>query len=274
MRPAAILVALFSVCAAAPAQNAPFHWPGGASAAVSLTYDDGIDGHLDNVVPDLEKAGLRGTFYVPGNSASLRRRLTEWRAAAARGHEIGNHKIFHPCLRHIPGIERTFVTPETALEGYSVKRIAEEIRTMNTLLLALDGKDERTLAYTCGDELAGGVSYVDAIHPMFPAARGYRRGGKTLSDSRTLDPHRVGSWAAQDVTGKELIAWVEEAAQSGSFAVFCFHGVGGGHGINVGREEHAQLVRWLGQNRSRVWTVPFLEAMDYILRERAGKNSK
>jgi hypothetical protein len=98
---------------------APFLWPNGAKAAVVLSYDDGVDVDLDNVAPDLEAAGLRGTFFVPGHSESLAKRLPEWRALAARGHEIGNHAIFHPCLRTVPQGGRDWVRPEYALESYS-----------------------------------------------------------------------------------------------------------------------------------------------------------
>ncbi len=251
------------------AQQAQSRWPGGAACAVSLTYDDGLDVHLDHAMPDLEQAHLRGTFYVPGHSESLRRRMPEWRAAAERGHELGNHTIFHPCLRRTPDAERTFVTPDRALENYTVPRIVSEIRVMNTLLLALDGKNARTLAYTCGDEIAGGVSYVDAVRSMFPAARAYKDGARALADPRTLDSHRVPSWAVKDNTTQQMIAWAEEAARSGSLAVYTFHGVGGGHGINVGREEHRQFLLWLDKNRGHVWTAPFMEVMDYVMRQRA-----
>ena len=96
MRLAGLLLALTAVLAAQPDQ---FRWPNGAKAAVCLTYDDGVDIHLDHAAPDLEAVNLRGTFYVPGHSRSLYERMDEWRALAARGHEIGNHTVFHPCLK-------------------------------------------------------------------------------------------------------------------------------------------------------------------------------
>ncbi len=37
-------------------------------AAVALTYDDGLNVHLDIVVPTLDLAGFKGTFYHPGNA--------------------------------------------------------------------------------------------------------------------------------------------------------------------------------------------------------------
>lgn len=254
------------------AQETPFQWPGGAAAAVALTYDDGIDIHLDHVVPDLEAAGLRGTFYVPGNSASLRRRMEEWRGVARRGHELGNHTLFHPCLRReASGRERAWVPPERQLELYTMPRMVAEVGVMNTLLFAVDGRTGRTLAYTCGDEVvAGGASFVDDIRPLFPSARAYKHAFKGLADPREVDPHRVPSWALAGESGEEMIAWVEDAMRSGRLAVFTFHGVGGGHNINVAREDHRKLVEWLAANRGRVWTAPFHTVMEHVLAARKG----
>lgn len=263
-----VLALAVGLAVSAAAQDKQFRWPGGARAAVVLTYDDGIDAHLDHAVPDLEAANLRGTFYVPGNSTSLRKRLEEWRGIARRGHELGNHTIFHPCLRHEPGRERTWVEPERQLERYSVDRIAGEVAVMNTLLHAVDGLDVRTMAYTCGDETAGGASYVDSIRPLFTAARAYKNAFKGLADPRTLDPYRVPTWALNMNTGAEMIAWVEQAMESGSLAVFTFHGVGGGHKFDIGREDHRKLVAWLDANRGRVWTAPFVKVMEHVLAER------
>ena len=39
-------------------------WFGGRNCAVSLTFDDGMDSHLDVVVPALDARGMAGTFYV------------------------------------------------------------------------------------------------------------------------------------------------------------------------------------------------------------------
>jgi peptidoglycan/xylan/chitin deacetylase (PgdA/CDA1 family) len=267
MRTSLILLAALAAGFAA-AQPAPFAWPHGARAAVALTYDDGVDVHLDHAVPDLEAVKLRGTFFVPANSDSLRKRLEEWRAIARRGHELGNHTLVHPCLRVVDGRERTFVIPERDLGLYTVRRIADEIRITSSYLYAVDGKEQRTMAYTCGDETAGGVSYVDAIKPLFPGARAYRDSFKALADPRTCDLYRVPSWALRDNKAEDMIAWVEEAMRGGMLAVFTFHGVGGGHGINVGREEHRKLLAWLDANRARVWTAPFREIVAHIAASR------
>ena len=243
----------------------PFPWPGGVKAAVVLTYDDGMDTHLDHAVPDLDAAGLEGTFFLPGHSESLAKRLPEWRALAVRGHELANHAIFHPCLRRpASGPEREWVKPEYALEIYTVERIRDEIAAMNTTLLAIDGETVRTLAYNCCDTTAGGRSYVDAVRPLFLAARAGE--DRVATDAGALDPMLVPSWAATDVTGSQLIAFAQKAVDAGGLAVFQFHGIGG-QWIPVSREAHRELLAWLAANRQTVWTGTFRQVMASVTAE-------
>src|SRR3546814_1913747 len=67
------------------------------SSDLSLAYDDALDSQLDNAIPALDRHGFHASFYLPLAAATLRTRLDEWRAAAARGHELGNHTLFHQC---------------------------------------------------------------------------------------------------------------------------------------------------------------------------------
>ncbi len=269
MRYSALLAAtLVAVTAGRLCAQQGFVWPNGARAAVALTYDDGIDAHLDHAMPDLEGRDLRGTFYVPGNSPSLAKRMEKWRAAAERGHELGNHSVFHPCLRvNTKGRERTFVTPERDLDNYTLRRMADELAVNNTLLQAVDGRSLRTYAYTCSDTTAGSVPYTGVLRPLFPAARG-GEDRVIVRDLRALDLHHVTSWMVADVTGDDLIAFIKEAVDAGGLAVIMFHGIGGGHRINVDRQAHQTLLDWLDRNRKSVWTDTFLHVTSHIAAER------
>ena len=76
-----------------------FAWPEGHRAAVSLTYDDAIAASdLDVAIPHLDRARLRATFFLMGKAMSVAD-VPRWRAAAASGHELGNHTVNHPCMR-------------------------------------------------------------------------------------------------------------------------------------------------------------------------------
>jgi hypothetical protein len=157
------------------------------------------------------------------------------------------------------------VKPEYALESYTVERIRSEVAAMSTTLLAVDGEAVRTFAYNCGDTTAGGESYVDAIRPLFLAARAGE--DRIVADPRSLDPMLVPSWMVLNASGDEMIAFVQKAIDASGMAVFMFHGVGGGHSIDVSREAHRQLLAWLAAHRETVWTDTFRSVMTHVVAE-------
>ncbi|HET9869654.1 MAG TPA: polysaccharide deacetylase family protein, partial [bacterium] len=90
----AFCLALAPAVGAAPAdlprpQVAPWN---GHKAAVSLTFDDSDPSHLDVAIPELERRGLRGTFFLIANRTD---RKAEWRKAYQAGQELGNHSLDH-----------------------------------------------------------------------------------------------------------------------------------------------------------------------------------
>jgi hypothetical protein len=100
---------------------------------------------------------------------------------------------------------------------------------------------------------------------MFLAARAV--GDKVAEDVWTLDPMLVPSWIPQGVSGEQLIAFARKALDAGGLAVFCFHGVGGGHSIEVSRDAHRELLAWLDGNRKIVWTDTFRNVMAHVVAE-------
>ena len=74
----------------------------GKKCAVVLTYDDGLNIDLTNVIPALDSVGLKGTFYISDYFNGLNAQINKWRIAAAEGHELGNHTIWHPCDGSLP----------------------------------------------------------------------------------------------------------------------------------------------------------------------------
>lgn len=250
-----ILIILCTGLSGAGAQY-DFRWPSGAEAAVCLTYDDGLDCHLDIAAPALEQHGFRGTFYVTGQSSSLYQRMEAWRQMAEKGHELGNHTLFHPCH----GDQFDWVLPEYDLNSYTFLQLMSELQVANSLLKAVDGRDVRSFAYTCTHSTIGGISFADSIQGLFPAARG---GGPLPLKMEQVDLYNVPSWGVEDPTGEELVAYVEEALSKGTMAVFMFHSVGGGY-LNTSAEAHEALLEFLDANRERIWTAPFLEVMQYV----------
>lgn len=234
-----------------PAADGP--WPGGARAAVSLGYDDGLDSHLDHVVPLLNRLGLRATFYLPLSSPSLPRRLADWRAVAAAGHELGNHSLVHPCLGHLPG--RGWVQPHRDLARMTAEQARDQVRLANTALQAIDGRTERTYTPPCLDlAAAGGENYVDALAPVFAGMRTRAGGLVPHRDALArLRPAELGTEGIENLSGAELIARVQAAAARGTLVSFTFHGVGAEY-LSVSRAAHDELLHHLATHRHLYWT--------------------
>lgn len=262
-------LALLTTTAALAAEPG-FPWPGGARAAVSLAYDDALDSQLDHAIPALDRAGLKGSFYLTLGSGAVARRLPEWRAAAARGHELGNHTLFHQCAGSLPG--REWVPPEADLDKTSVAQIVAQVRLGNTMLQAIDGRTERTFTAPCGDTRAAGEDYIHLVAPEFLAIK--LGPGGVVADMARLDLHAVPVDVPVGATGEQLIARVKEAARAGTMVNFTFHGIGGDH-LSVSSEAHQALLRFLADHRGTYWTAPFVEIARHVkeTRQRQGGSS-
>lgn len=90
-------------------------WAAGAPAAVSLAYDDVLDSRRDIAIPDLDRAGLNGSFYLQMSNPAVQNRMADWRGAAAHGHELGNHRktiwtdTFLNLMRHVKAAQSGWV---------------------------------------------------------------------------------------------------------------------------------------------------------------------
>lgn len=228
--------------------------------AVVLTYDDAIDQDLDNAVPELDSAGLKATFYLIGRSEVIGKRMEEWRAAAREGHELGNHSLTHPCDGTI-GNRSSWVDPDRDLSKYTIPRAQDEIRITNVLLQAIDGKTQRTYAFPCGEFTIHDSSYYLGCRKEFVAARGVLPHMETMGQ---INCDNIGAYSVDGQTGDQLIALVKKAQETQRLLVFVFHGVGGGHNINVSLDAHRQLLRYLKDHSGEIWVAPMVDVATYI----------
>jgi peptidoglycan/xylan/chitin deacetylase (PgdA/CDA1 family) len=248
----------------AGAPEAAFPWPRGERAAVSLAYDDALDSQLQNALPALDRAGLKATFYLSLASPNVARQMAAWRRAAMNGHELGNHTLFHACSRSAP--DRAWVTPDNDLDTVSAAQLVAQIRVGNTLLQALDGRQERSFAAPCGDALARGEPYLPLLREDFVAMK--TRFGGVVADMAALDVHAVPVLVPAGASGAQLIALVQRAARAGTMINLTFHGVGGDF-LSVSSQAHDELLQHLAENRHLYWTDSFINIMKHVKAVRA-----
>ena len=223
-------------------------WPGSAKAAVSLTYDDGLNSQLDNVVPALNRLNLKATFFLV--EENVQGRVRDWRAVGESGHEIGNHTAHHLCqLRSVSpaGFDR------------------RELEGMDEFLAANFDKGRVPIfAYPCGslDLGRGGeweeqLRYVRLLKEHFVAARAAE--GEP-NDPHLVRAHRYVLQATEPTYDRDdpnlAMDYVRLAIARGYWAILIFHEV-----IETRRGEgdtsvgcHETILRWL--TSQPVWCAP------------------
>jgi peptidoglycan/xylan/chitin deacetylase (PgdA/CDA1 family) len=242
-------------------------WPKGCRAAVSLTYDDGIASHHRDVAPQLEAYYLRGTFYAPLASDLMQNPLA-WRGMAQRGHELGNHTVFHPCWS-IQNRYADWLPEAFNLVDYDEERWIDEIRTANQALALVDGKRERTFGNTCFDNWLGPEEEPICLEPfietLFLAARGEDTGKPVNLDA--INYNNLGTvWADRRVFA-DFVPELEALVETGGWVIYTMHGVGvEAHTHHIALAEHLRLLEYLRQNDKNIWTAPVIEIVRHLKR--------
>lgn len=267
MKKATFFISLHFFIVWSYAQQPALPWQG-KKCAVVITYDDAIDQQLDNAVPVLDSLGLKATFYVTAFSASMQNRMYDWKKLAEKGHELGNHTLFHPCMG---GKGREWVRADYDMKNYSIQRMIDETRMTNVFLQALDGKVKRTFAFTCGDMKIGDSSFINAMKKDFVAARAVRN---EMHQLNKIDLYNVDCYMVNNNTAEEMIAWVKKAIETNSLLVILFHGVGGGNGLDVSLPNHRQFLTYLKQHQNDIWIPTMLEAAEYINKQQPSSQNK
>jgi peptidoglycan/xylan/chitin deacetylase (PgdA/CDA1 family) len=250
-----------SVITGAPPGSASAHgrlraWPEGRRAAVSLTYDDGLDSQLDNAVPQLDTLGMKATFFVTGENMDAR--LTDWVALSRRGHEIADHTVSHPC----------------ELAAYTADRFqSQELGAMETYLNDNFGVSRaRSFAYPCGvTELGAGPTtlrrarYLGLLRGHFASARTVVGGP---NDPRALGRTRYALNAFEPTYDQDqpglAFDYVGKALAHGGWAILVFHEVldkrvgEGDTSIGV----HGAILDWL--SKAPVWCAPMSSVLSHI----------
>jgi peptidoglycan/xylan/chitin deacetylase (PgdA/CDA1 family) len=241
-----------------------FTWPGGARAAVSITYDDAVPTQR-HAARALERLGLRGTFFLTGTASDLMQQRDAWRGVLDAGHELASHTMHHPCDCSHAWVPRGYTT-----QDYDLGRMRTELDETLALLRSLGAQPPYTFAYPCGETHVGKTpeSYVGLVRERFLAARGV--------EPRVADPQRDPLFLVPAHDGakrpEELIALCERAVDEGGWLVLLFHGVGGDH-LPVELSAHTALAEYLARQSGRVWTERFGAVAAHVSAERSRESA-
>ena len=88
------------------------------------------------------------------------------------------------------------------------------------------------------------------------------KGGADVAKQVALD--NVDCYGINGQLGSYMIDLVKQAQKSHTLLVFLFHGVGGGHPLNVDLAAHRQLLRYLKAHEQEIDIAPMVEVAESI----------
>ena len=197
-------------------------WQAGKRAAISLTFDDARQSQLERGLPILDEYGVKATFYV--SIKSLEQRVDAWKAAAANGHEIGNHTLTHPCSGNVP------FSRDRALENYTIDQMKAELRQANRDIERLVGVRPVSFAYPCGQKFVGRgrslKSYVPLVAEEFLTGRGWM--DEWANDPAFCDMAQLMAMELDGKNFEQVKQIIDRTLANGGWLVFCGHDIGDG----------------------------------------------
>lgn len=253
-----LLLLVLKNTAIAQPDSLGYSWPEGKKAAISLSFDDARESQVTAGTSLLDEYGIKATFFVV--PAAVQRQLEGWKKAVARGHEIGNHSLTHPCMENFDW------SRNNALENYTLKKMRRNIAACNKQIAALLGVTPEVFAYPCGQKYVGrGTktrSYVPLVSKMFLAGRGWL-------DEAPNHPRycNFAQLTGVEMDGKnfdQIVPLIEEAKKSGKWLLLAGHEIGEEGQQTTRLAMLKQLAEYVNNPANGVWIAPVGTVAKYI----------
>ena len=241
---AKLCVALFltfilpvGICSAAdplaPAETTVLKWKDGKKAVFMLAFDDGCPTHLKNVIPELEKRKIVGTFYIVTGNRLYKGLQLKWEIAARNPYvEFDNHTFTHK-------------------GASSVAELEPELEKCNEVINRLypDRKQPRLIAFG----KPGGVPWKISSDELKTA----------LAKYNLIDRPPFYGPPMHYKSAAECIAAVDKAIAKGEMGHLDFHGVGGDWLVTP-MEWFTALLDKLEASRDQLWITDTASYQKYL----------
>lgn len=216
-------------------------YEGGREAAVSYTFDDGLEEHYTKVFPVLKRLGLRATFCIIGSKVGGNQKGTpcmtweQLKEMAAAGQEISNHGWAHKAVIHLTG-----------------EALRHEVQANDTAIFRHSGLFPRTYFYP---------------------------GNRKTEEALTFCAHdRVGTRTEQVSIGSKrdttwLKHWVNDLIVKGQWGVGMTHGITTGYDCFPNPQVLWDHLAYVSRLQTRLWIAPFCDVAAYV-RERNATSLK
>jgi peptidoglycan/xylan/chitin deacetylase (PgdA/CDA1 family) len=253
----------FSSAMADEAREKPLAWPEGKRMALSLSFDDSRLSNLEHGIPLLNELGVHATFFVL--PSVVEKDLERWKAAVAKGHEIGNHSLTHPCSGNIVS------SPEKAtLEGFTLEMMRAELIEANSRIENLLGVKPVVYAYPCGQTFVGRgkdtVSFIPLVAELFLAGRGWL--DERPNHVRRGDMAQLTGVKMDGETMETLKPMFDIAQKEGRWLILAGHDTGkDGSSLNTTADFLRSVAAYAKDPANGVWIAPIGTIAEYVEKE-------
>lgn len=249
------------------AQEKQFTWPEGIQFGLSLSFDDGRNSQVDVGTPLFDQYGVKATFVVVPSNAE--KRLEKWKSAALKGHEIGNHSLYHPCSGNFAWSKKN------ALENYTLEKMRKELRDANRQLESMFGIKSTIFAYPCGSTFIGRgthtKSYVPVVAELFVAGRGWLN--ESPNDPAFCDLAQLTGMEMDGKDFEQLLPLLESSKKAGSWLVLAGHDIGDSGNQTTRVAMLKKLIAYAQDPVNGVWIAPMGEIARYVKEHRGDLNA-
>ena len=227
-------------------------WYGNKAAAVSLRFDDSTDSHVNYVIPELNKYGIKATFMVNPGLGRYQKNKDFWEQEVPRsGHQLGNHTMHH----------RGAKTPEEA--DY-------EIGEVSRLIWRLHPDKSKLLVFASG---GGGVRW--GGRDWEKASKEYKELVKKYFLIDLYDGRHPALGANPKDGDDEIIRSIEKGISERGHQAIVFHDIGNpdlidylrwiyrGYKLTLSRESFRKTIEFLHAKKNDVWTAPLGDVLKY-----------
>lgn len=240
--PLLALLALLASATLASAADAPgstrvARWQDDKACAFILMFDDSCVSHAKNVIPELKKRGMTGTFYVnPGSGQYGANRAVWEKEVPAAGFELANHTLTHGGGATVADIEHEIVACNEAIQ-----KATPGLPWPRLVSYGQPGGIKKEKWTITKEELA---AVLEKNHLVSRPDFGGR--GATIAFK----------------TGPEYVAHVDKAIAKGAMECVVFHGVGGDW-LAATMPVFIELLDGLEARKDKVWLTGHIPAVQY-----------
>ncbi len=235
-------------------------WPGEASAAVCLTFDDRLTSHIDVVRPDLDSFGFLGTFFVIRDNPPLEpngKWYRGWCSLAESQHELGNHTATHP--KGLPELQAAMIEQECESCNRFIRQLGQDAVTSFAYPFGDHGRADGPLSrVVCQRFALGRATHQSEIGPN-AATPGNMHRLQSLSVSRKCSLERLQSH-------------LDRAIASRGWSILTFHKVATGSGaLGIERDHWIGCLNCLATRAETFWIGTASQGAAYVYTRRSAK---